>query len=225
MKLIVVGSGSAGNTYLLTNGVETLVIDCGVPMLEAKKALDFQILSIVGAVVSHVHHDHNGRSHEYEAAGMRVWRPYEAESLRQDARFGNFRVRSFEAIHDVPCVGYLIEHPEMGKLLYATDTEYVKYRFRGLTAMLIETNYDERYINRDEAKFRHVITGHMSVQTAMQCIEANPADLRNVILCHLSANNGDPVEFKKMVTEIAPPGCQIDVAKPGLVVDLWRNDT
>lgn len=220
MKLIVVGSSSAGNTYLLTNGKETLVIDCGVPMLEAKKALDFQILSIVGAVVSHKHNDHNGRSHEYEAAGMRVWRPYEMESPRQDARFGNFRVRSFEAIHDVPCVGYLIEHPEMGRLLYATDTEYVKYRFRGLTAMLIEANYDERYINRDEAKFRHVLTGHMSLQTAIKCIEANSADLRNVVLCHLSGSNGSPVEFKEMVTEIVPPGCQVDVAEPGLVVEL-----
>lgn len=220
MKLIVVGSSSAGNTYLLTNGKETLVIDCGVPMLEAKKALDFKILSIVGAVVSHKHGDHNSRSHEYEAAGICVFRPYEMESPRQDARFGNFRVRSFEAIHDVPCVGYLIEHPEMGKLLYATDTEYVKYRFRGLTAMLIEANYDDRYINKDEAKFRHVVTGHMSLQTAMRCIEANSADLRNVILCHLSGTNGSPVEFKEMVTEVVPPGCQVDVAEPGLVVEL-----
>lgn len=127
-------------------------------------------------------------------------------------------------IHDVPCVGYLIEHPEMGKLLYATDTEYVKYRFRGLTAMLIETNYDERYINKDEAKFRHVLTGHMSLQTTMRCIEANSADLRNVVLCHLSGSNGSPVEFKEMVTEIVPPGCRVDVAEPGLVVELWRND-
>lgn len=223
MKLIVVGSNSAGNTYLLTNGQETLVIDCGVRMAEVKKALDFQILSIVGAIVSHGHLDHNGRSNEYEAAGVRVWRPYEAESLRQDTHIGNFHVRSFDAVHDVPCCGYLIEHPELGKLLYATDTEYVRYRFRGLTAMLIEANYDDRYIDRYEAKFRHVVTGHMSLQTTMSCIEENSADLRNVILCHLSGTNGSPVEFKQMVDEIVPPGCQVDVAVPGLVVDLWRN--
>ena len=57
--LQVVGTGSNGNTYLLTCDGETLVIDCGIKFLETKKMLNFNIRGIVGAVVSHVHGDHS----------------------------------------------------------------------------------------------------------------------------------------------------------------------
>ena len=152
MKLKSIVTGSSGNTYLLTNGSETLVIDAGMPFLEVKKALNFNIRSIRGAVVSHIHGDHNKYSHEYESAGIPVFRPYMTESLRMNAGMGGFTVRSFGVIHNVPCCGFLIEHPDMGKLLYATDTEYVPYRFKDLSTMLSEANYSEEYVNRNEAK-------------------------------------------------------------------------
>ena len=194
-----------------------------MPFLEVKKALNFQIRSIVGVLVTHAHGDHAKFAHEYEAAGIRVWRPYSEEILRQDAYFGGFHVRSFESIHNVPCVGYLIEHPAIGKLLYVTDTEYVKYHFRGLSVMLIETNYDDRLVDRNEAKYRHVLTGHMSLQTAAECIEANLGDeMRNIILCHLSENNADPEVCRKEISAIVPPGIAVDVATPGLSINIWR---
>lgn len=224
MRLRVVGTGSSGNTYLLTdeNG-KTLVLDCGVRFAWTKIALNFQIKGIVGALVTHQHKDHSGYSHEYEAAGIRVFRPYSEKILRQDTRFGSFKVKSFDVVHNVPCVGYLIEHPEIGRMLYVTDTEYVKYKFSRISTMLIEANYDNRYVNKDQVKFQHVITGHMSLQTTMDFVQANAGpELNSVILCHLSANNADPIEFKKLVTEIVPPGCDVAVAEAGMGIDIWR---
>lgn len=129
---------------------------------------------------------------------------------------------SFECVHNVPCVGYLIEHKECGlKMVYATDTAYVKYLFTGLTAMLIETNYSDEYVNRDEAKYRHVIEGHMSIETAMDCIKANMNDkLKAVILCHLSTGNSDPVAFKASVEDLVGAHVTVEVARAGLTVDL-----
>ena len=109
----------------------------------------------------------------------------------------------------------------MCQMLYASDTSYVRYIFKGLTAMLLEANYSEKYVNRDEAKYRHVVEGHLSIETATECIKANMNDkLKNVILCHLSAGNSDPVEFKKTVQAIVPDGVRVDIATPRLTVEL-----
>lgn len=222
MNLQVAGTGSSGNAYLLTCGSETLVIDCGIRFLTVKKALNFQIRGIVGAITTHSHGDHFEYAHEYEKSGIEIWKPFLDSTLIQTKRMGGFTIRSFPCIHDVPCVGYLIEHPESGlKLLYATDTEYVKYTFKGLTAMLIEANYGEEYVNRDEAKYRHVLSGHMSIETAIECIKANMNDgLKNIILCHLSAGNSDPVAFQRAAREAVPDGVSVNIATPGLTVEL-----
>lgn len=222
MKLMVIGSGSSGNGYLLTNETETLVIESGKRLLDVKKALNFQIREIVGAIDTHTHGDHHKYASEYELAGIPVWTPWKDDNLRQVKTFGGFTVKSFECIHDVPCVGYLIEHHDSGlKMLYATDTEYVKYTFKGLTAALIEANYSDEYVNRDEAKFRHVLTGHMSIETSIECIKANMNDgLKNIILCHLSKDNSDPLAFKESVKAIVPDGVQVDIATPRLTVEL-----
>ena len=221
-KLHVVDSGSSGNTYLLDCGGEILVIDCGIRFMNVKKMLNFNIRGIVGAVVSHVHGDHSKAIKEYESAGIEVWKPYEDENLMQKKQMGKFIIKSFPCIHDVPCVGYLIEHHDSGlKMLYATDTRYIIYMFRGLTAMLIEANYSEENVNRDEAKFQHVLTGHMSIETASECIKANMNDsLKNIILCHLSKDNSDPCAFKEFVKAIVPDGVQVDIATPKLMVEL-----
>ena len=220
--LTVVGTGSTGNGYLLTCGNETLLIECGKRFRDVKIALNFNIRGIVGAITSHVHGDHHKYAHEYEQTGITVWTPWKDENLRQVKRFGGFKVSSFECQHNVPCVGYLIEHRESGlKMLYASDTQYVKYVFKDLTAILIETNYSDEFVNREEAKYRHVIEGHLSIETAIECIKANMTEkLKSIILCHLSAGNSDPIAFKESVKAIVPDGVTVDIATPGLTVKL-----
>ena len=221
MELKVIGTGSSGNCYLLTNGQETLVIEAGLPFKAAKKVLNFNIRSIVGVIVSHVHGDHHAYSHEYRTAGISVFEPYTMESLRQDVAFGGFRVQSFDLVHNVPCCGFLISHKDFGKLLYVSDTEYLRYTFRNLNVMLIEMNYSDEYIDREAAKFRHVKTGHLEKQTTLDAIRTNASDsLSHVILCHLSASGADPDEFRAAAMEVVPIGCTVDIAVPNLTVDL-----
>lgn len=221
MRLTVVGSGSSGNSYILETDKEALVIDAGVRFMEVKKALRFQVRKIAGVIVTHKHGDHAAYAHEYKEAGIPVFQPYEMESLRQSIRYGGFRIQSWEAVHNVPCVGYLIDHDDMGRLLYATDTEYVKYRFKGVTHFLIEANYAEEYVNRDEPKYLHVLTGHMSLPTTIGCIEANMSEqTKHITLCHLSAGNADPEAFKQAVKAVVSDTCIVDVAAPKMVVEL-----
>jgi glyoxylase-like metal-dependent hydrolase (beta-lactamase superfamily II) len=56
MKLKCLGSSSAGNCYLLTsNNGETLILDCGIPIKEIKKGLNWNIRGITGVIISHTH--------------------------------------------------------------------------------------------------------------------------------------------------------------------------
>lgn len=60
MTLRVLGSSSSGNCYLLqseTTG-EVLAIEAGIKFDKVKQALDFDVNSVVGCIVSHEHGDH-----------------------------------------------------------------------------------------------------------------------------------------------------------------------
>ena len=220
MKLTVVGSGSSGNTYILSNEQEAIILDAGMPFLEVKKALKFRIKPIKAVFVTHVHEDHAKYAKEYEKAGIPVIRSYTVENMRSDIRAGGFRVRSVPMVHDVPCAGYLIEHPELGKMLYATDTAYIRYRFRGLNIALVEANYSDEFADRDEPKYRHVLSGHMSINTCVDFINSNVDGLKHVILCHLSQQAADPEMFRNAVESIVPGGCKVDIAEKGAVIEL-----
>lgn len=51
MKLKCIATGSTGNCYLLTsNSEETLILDCGIPIKEIKKGLNWHIKDVVGVI-------------------------------------------------------------------------------------------------------------------------------------------------------------------------------
>lgn len=220
-RLITVGSGSKGNTYLLQCGDEVLVLDCGMRFMDVKKALKFNIRGIVGAVVTHVHGDHHAFAHEYETAGIPVWKPYETESLRQSRQMGGFSVQSFPVTHSVPTVGYLIGHERLGKMLYVTDASYVKYTFRNLNAILIEANWSDKYVDKEKTNYHHVVRDHMNISVTEECIRANiNQKLHTVILCHVSDSNGNANEFRETINDATPPWARVYLAEPGAMIDL-----
>ena len=56
MKLIINGSNSKGNNYVLvSDSGEKLIIEAGVKLMELKQSLNFKIENISGMLVSHEH--------------------------------------------------------------------------------------------------------------------------------------------------------------------------
>lgn len=220
MKLICLGSGSSGNCYILDGGTEALIIEVGLPFMAVKKALDFNIRKIVGVVVSHSHGDHAKYAGEYPKVGIPIFKAFEI--MTPNIRFGRFRVNPFELVHDVTCYGFYIEHPDMGSLVYASDTEYIKYRFPHPTHILVEANYSAEFLDPDIPHKEHVLTGHMSLQTTLDFLQANNSpELMNVVLCHLSERNADPNQFRGAAKKVV--SCPVWVAQPGLVVELNKE--
>lgn len=233
MELKVIGSGSSGNCYLLENETECLVIEAGLPFLEVKKALNFDITKINGVLVTHCHADHAKYAKEYERAGIPVFKPYENLSMSLRG-VNNWIVQAFPEMDNdgnwkhsngdgspCPCFGFLIKHPEIGKLVYVTDTEFVKWRFKDVNHILIEANYDKDTIDDTAANYVHVMRGHMSIQTTCNFIFNNKSShLVNVILCHLSANNGDADSFIAKAKEVFTGNVKVAYAGNSEKLDL-----
>lgn len=196
MKLVVLGSGSDGNGYLLVDENEILVVDCGFSFNEVKKAINFEVEKIVGVVATHIHSDHDGYTNQFENAGIPVFRPFAENNKSRAVRYGGFTIDSFPLVHDVPCYGFLISHKSFGKLVYATDTEYIKYMFNGVNHFLIEANYDDEITDVEDVVANHIYRGHMSINTAMEFLKKNVTDeTKTITLCHLSSKNADAMKF------------------------------
>lgn len=221
MVLKVLGSSSSGNCYILESDTESLIIEAGLPFMEVKKTLNFNVRKIVGVVVSHSHGDHAKYVTEYKKAGINIFQLFDTEGSNQLRKFGNYIIKAFPLVHDVPCHGFYIQHPDIGTLVYATDTEYIKYRFKNINHILVEANYRDDLIDNEAVNREHVLRGHMSLQTALDFISTNdnPA-LRNVVLLHLSDKNSDSEQFLQKTKETVKYGSDCYIAEKGLEVDL-----
>lgn len=235
MKLKCIATGSAGNCYLLTsNSGETLILDCGIPIKEIKKGLDWNIKDVVGVLCTHKHLDHSKSVKDFENMGIPVCKPYETLLMNQFLANSYFTVRAFDLTtidgswthtnaDGTPCpiFGFLITHKEMGRMLYITDCELIKWKFKDINHILLGVNYDKDLIDRDNTgKANHVFRGHLSIDTACDFVKANYSDsLQNVIMCHLSSENSDSDSFIEKMKKVAY-GANVDVAVAGKSWDL-----
>jgi len=243
MVLRCLGSSSSGNCYLLDSKTECLVLEAGVKFSGVKKALDFNIGKLVGVVASHSHKDHFRYAAEYLKSGIPVYASEETHKTLSKQypsqvvvrpgywyQTGGFNITPFRAEHDVECFGYIIKHDEMGYLLFATDTSFIKYNFKNLNLnhILIEANYSEAIINDllskgliDQARVNRTYKTHMSIETCKEFIGANKTtSLDNVILLHLSDGNSNAEQFRSEIQDIVGSNTNVWIADKGVEIKL-----
>lgn len=241
MKLKVIGSSSSGNCYILeASDGSVLVIECGLPLIEVKKAIDFKIGRIAACIVSHQHGDHSKFIAEYLKNAIRVCAledVFEAHSVKQRTfcktiepmhgyRLGAFKIFVVPVVHDVPCVGFVVEHAEMGKMLFLTDTMMFEYRIAGLSQIMIEANYSDEILDYNiengitPASMRsRLLQSHMELKTTESILQSTNLDeVQNIILIHLSSHNSDADAFQKRIA--LKTGKTVTVAKRGVCIDL-----
>lgn len=238
MKLKCIATGSTGNCYTLTsNGGETLILDCGIPIKEIKKGLNWNVKDVVGAICTHSHQDHSKSVKGLNNMGIPVCTPYKKLLMSQFLSNSYFTVRTFDLTtvdgrwthtdangEPCPIFGFLITHPEMGRMLYITDCELIKWRFKDINHILLGVNYDRDLVDTDNPKANHVFRGHLSIDTACDFVKANDSDsLQNVIMCHLSSENADRDSFIEKMKN-AVNGANVDVAEQGKSWILRKGD-
>lgn len=238
MTLKCINSGSSGNCYTLnSDSGETLILDCGMPIKEIKKGLNWNIRNVVGCIVSHVHADHSKSVKDFEAIGIPILAPYLGDSCKS-MNMGEFTVKPFDLTtidgnwthtdangEPCPIFGFIITHPDMGRMLYITDCEVIKWKFKYIDHILLGVNYDKDMVDwSNPAKNNHVFRGHLEIGTACDFVKANYSDrLQNVIMCHLSSENADSDSFIEKMKKVAY-WANVDVAERNKEWALRKGD-
>jgi len=222
MILDVIATGSSGNSYLLRNGKECLIIEMGVPLKDVKIALDFNIRHIVGAVVSHKHKDHFGYHAEYEKIGVKAFYPWMREE--ESVKYGGFKIQAFKNPHgDIVSYGFYIKHEDMGKMLFLTDLEYCPYDMSNLNVnhILVECNYQQDMIDMDAPNFKHKVQGHMSFDTCKEFVRHNISKhLQTVMLIHSNPYTLDENMAVKQIKDMIDYDVNVLCAEAGLQITL-----
>jgi len=224
IEIKALASSSKGNCYHITDGRTPILLECGVKFKEIQRKLAFKTSNIKACLVTHEHNDHSAGIKEVTRAGINCYMSKgTAETLninghrikpvqaRESFSVGTWTILPFEVEHDVSePLGFLLANQNGDKLLFATDTYYIRYRFEGLTHLLVECNYsldilDENIVRGIVPKVmrKRLLRSHFSLEHVKDFLRANDlSKLKEIWLLHLSDNNSDEERFKQEVMEL-----------------------
>ena len=221
IEIKTLASGSSGNCYHVTDGSTPLLLECGINFRDIQIALDFKTSNIAGCLVSHEHKDHSKGIKDVLRAGIDVYASagtIESENIthhrlkpiqpKKQFQIGTWTILPFEVEHDAAePLGFLLQSENGGKLLFATDTYYVRYKFRGLTHIMVECNYSIDILEENiasgrvhKAMKRRLLKSHFSLENVKEFLRANDlSKVQEIHLMHLSDSNSDERRFKNEI--------------------------
>lgn len=224
INIKTIASSSKGNCYYITDGSTPLLLEAGIKYKEIQKALNFNTKDIAGCLVTHEHGDHSKGIKDLLRVGKNVYmsqgtkETLELENSRvktvkakKQFQIGTWTILPFEVEHDVAePIGFLLKNKAGDKLLFATDTYYIRYKFKGLTHLLIECNYSIDILNENIATGRvhkgmkkRLIKSHFSLENVKEFLTVNDlSKVQEIHLLHLSDSNSDEARFKREVQEV-----------------------
>ena len=224
MEINVLASGSSGNAYHITDGGHSLLIEAGIAWPLIRQKLNFQTSALVGCLISHEHGDHAKAVKEAMASGIDCYMSKgTADALnigghrlkvlqpKTPVEVGSFTVLPFAVRHDAAePFGYLVAGVSGDKLLYITDSAYSRYRFDGLTHVMVECNYSLPILDSNviagviSADLRNrIVTNHFGLENVVRFLKANRLwRCREIYLLHLSSKNSDASAFQRTVAEV-----------------------
>jgi phosphoribosyl 1,2-cyclic phosphodiesterase len=225
------GSSSAGNSYLLQDGDRALLLEAGI----RPKKMSINWSKVDALLITHEHLDHSRYAKDYlkrgafsiyctkgtakNLQGVADHRVMGCDYLKQFTVKG-WHIMAFKVEHDTAePSGFLIQTPSGKKVLFATDTYYIRYKFNDITHMMVECNYSMDIINQNLQEGRihkslrnRVIKSHFELDNVINFLESNDlSQLEEVHLLHLSDTNSNAAEFKQKIQ--AATGVPVYVAE------------
>lgn len=220
MKLHVVNSNSRGNGYVLESSAgDQLLIEAGRPLSEFRINGQIRLANTRGMIVSHCHGDHARYIPEFLRMGIEIGSTIDVHDKYHDVKtleegssytFGPFSVTPFRVKHDVPCLGYLVHHPEMGVLFFATDCYDLRYEIHGIRHFLIEANYNDSMLDKavktgltSSAQADRIRKSHMSCANAIKYLAVCHAEdyAHTITIIHGSPRHLNPASATDMIRQ------------------------
>ncbi|AST93034.1 MBL fold metallo-hydrolase [Sutcliffiella cohnii] len=224
IEITALASSSKGNCYRVTDGHTPLLLECGINYREIQKGFDFNMSEVAGCLITHEHGDHCKSIKEVLKAGIDIYtssgtvdtlgishhRIKRVKAMEQ-FQIGTWSILPFDVQHDVSePLGFLLANQEGEKLLFATDTYYIKYKFQELTHILVECNYSLEILNQNildgsvpSVMKKRLLRSHFSLENLKEFLKANDlSKVQEIWLLHLSDSNSDEALFKKEIMEL-----------------------
>jgi phosphoribosyl 1,2-cyclic phosphodiesterase len=218
------GSSSKGNCYYITDGKTPLLLECGIRYKDIQKGLNFKMSDVRGCLITHEHGDHIKSLKDILKAGIDCYMSKGTAGViginhhritpvqaKKQFQIGTWTILPFDVQHDVSePYGYLLVNQEGEKLLFATDTFYIRYKFKGLTHLLVECNFSLNILNENIASGRvppvmkkRLMRSHFSLENFKEFLMANDlTKLKEIWMLHLSDTNSDAELFKREISQM-----------------------
>lgn len=227
MTFTSLASSSRGNCYVVSDRQTVILLECGIPFRRLKRSLGFDLSAVRACLVSHEHKDHAKSVMDLIKSGVEVFASEgtagaldcdlisTVEAGRQ-FRVGSLEVMPFRTWHDAEQpLGFLVYSRADGeRLVFATDTVNLGYRFPGVNLLALEANYDASILARcermPEKVRRRVTNSHMEINTL--CRYLRTLDLsacRALYLLHLSNAASSEGHFLSQARQAVPSHVQV----------------
>lgn len=219
----IYASSSHGNFYEVNDRETRIALECGVSLKKMQELCGHTTAGFAACLVSHEHQDHakaapallkrgiplymsSGTAKALgiaqECAGVRFLKPLETQKI------GSLVIKPFPVMHDAKePLGFLILSQKTGeKLLFATDTASIRYRFQGVREIAIECNFSEKLLKKsdlpDGVKTR-ILRSHMSLERVKAFLQASDlSETERIYLLHLSSQNSDARFFQEEIQRL-----------------------
>lgn len=194
------------------------MVECGIQLKRVQQEVFLNGLK--GCLISHEHMDHSKYCKEI-ARYTKVYASlgtlnaldfgsfvFNVEPLvpQKQTQIGTFTIVPFQVQHDaVDPLGFLIYSKATNeKLLFATDTYYIKSTFRDLDYIMVECNYQSELLkcNLESGRTQSTIakrlfSSHFEFENVKKFLESmDLAKVKKIYLLHLSEKNSNAEEMK-----------------------------
>ena len=240
MQVIILGSGSKGNSTLLITNTKKILIDVGFSYTKTKNVLakyNISFKEIDFILITHSHKDHiagltslvkKEQKKVYIPIGMlneiKQLIPKEFIITIKDENFivEDLKIRFIPTSHDTPVsVGFVIE--DTSSLVYITDTGYISQKnleyMYNKNLYIIESNHDPKMLMEGPYPYilkQRVISdiGHLSNEmTGNYLKKLIGSNTKKIVLAHLSEINNTEELALETVIKIIETNIEIKAAK------------
>lgn len=223
MKFTLLASGSKGNACLIETQTTKVLIDCGTTKKYLSGRFDERKLlrkDLDALVLTHSHSDHIQQlKHFFEVP---TYSPFEVADYPRSYEvvpylpfeIGDLTFTPIELSHDTDItVGYVVNN-HIEKLVYITDTGYIKssdYQLLGdADYIILESNHDSEMLmntNRPYPLKMRIISdrGHLSNEESGLVLQEILSDkTKHIVLAHLSEEANKPAIALQTVSSYLP---------------------
>lgn len=222
MKVIVLSSGSKGNTTYIETKTTKILIDIGNTckyITEKLSTIGVTLGEINAILITHTHTDHikglktftnNYSTPIYMTEKMHPQISYVKQYKYIESSLitiGDLKVNIIKTSHDAEdSVGYIINNDDKS-IVYITDTGYINKKYHPMLSncdmYIMESNHDVEMLNNGPYPFplrQRILSdkGHLSNHDSAKYIgDFIGPKTTNIVLAHLSHENNTPALAKE----------------------------